>query len=170
MYYLNIYDSPLGPLLLYSDGKSLTDLWLEKRPHFPEEIRNRPVQQQDLPIFHDVRNWLDCYFSGDRPTPDELPLKPEGTDFQLAVWHRLCQIPYGETTTYGTLARQFSPPGGRMSPQAIGGAVGRNPISIIIPCHRVVGADGSLVGYGGGVNNKRWLLLHEGIAQPALIS
>ena len=110
-------------------------------------------------------NDADRYFAGEKPSPLELPLAPAGTPFQRAVWEQLEQIPYGATTTYGAIAQTLARAMGRpsLSPQAVGSAVGRNPISIVIPCHRVVGADSSLTGYAGGLERKKWLLQHEGV-------
>ncbi len=150
MFYSTHYLSPVGPLELICDGQALTEL----RP------KPAPVQweQEDsLPIFTSVRNWLDAYFSGN-PRPVDFPLAPAGTDFQKRVWSLLLTVPYGETATYGQLARQL---GKTMSPQAVGQAVGRNPIGIIIPCHRIVGAKGQLTGYAWGIEIKKWLLAHE---------
>lgn len=112
------------------------------------------------PIFLQTIQWLDRYFAGKQPSPDELSLAPMGSPFRQAVWKHLCQIPYGETTTYGAIARTMAAEMGRasMSAQAVGGAVGHNPISIIIPCHRVLGSDGGLIGYAGGLAVKQWLL------------
>ena len=118
-----------------------------------------------LPVFDAARDWLARYFAGEKPMPSELPLCPIGGEFRQRVWSLLCQIPYGETTTYGALARALAAQMGRpsMSSQAVGGAVGHNPISIIIPCHRVVGSGGSLTGYAGGIAAKLRLLEHEGV-------
>lgn len=124
------------------------------------------VKRDDrLAIFAQTKCWLDRYFAGERPAPGELPLAPEGGEFRQIVWRLLCEIPYGETTTYGALAVQAAAELGRpsMSAQAVGGAVGHNPISIVIPCHRVLGVNGSLTGYAGGLEAKRYLLRLEGI-------
>lgn len=165
MYYRTGYDSPVGPLMLASDGTSLTGLWMEGQKYFGSAIREELVQRDDLPVFAMARTWLERYFSKERPDPSELPLAPQGGEFRQAVWELLCQIPYGELTTYGHLAKEMAARLGRasMSAQAVGGAVGHNPISIIIPCHRVVGSDGSLTGYAGGLEKKRYLLSLEGI-------
>lgn len=144
--------SPLGMLLLTSDGTALTGLWMEAQEVIPEGI-----QRDDLPVFLAAKAWLGDYFDGCCRELD-FPLKPAGTDFQKQVWKLLLTIPWGETTTYGALAGQIGP---KMSAQAVGQAVGRNPISIMIPCHRVVGAKGKLTGYAGGLENKKWLLRHE---------
>lgn len=151
--YCTTYDSPLGPLFLTSNGEALTGLWLQTQP-IP---KTQYEECHGLPVFEETRAWLDRYFRGGHPEIN-LPLSPSGTEFQRKVWEILRRIPYGETTSYGAIAREISP---TMSAQAVGGAVGRNPISIIIPCHRVVGAKGQLTGYTGGLENKIWLLRHE---------
>ena len=117
----------------------------------------------DLPVFTQAKGWLDRYFAGERPAIGELPLAPNGTAFRQRVWRKLAEIPYGQVRTYGDLAREIAQEDGKekMSSQAVGGAVGHNPISIIIPCHRVVGTTGSLTGYAGGIDKKIWLLKHE---------
>ena len=150
------YNSPLGGMTLTSDGTALTALDFDDTGDCIRGI------QKDLPVFEETLHWLDLYFSG--KVPDFLPpLAPIGTAFQQMVWEMLRAIPYGETTTYGRIAAQIAAArGGRMSAQAVGGAVGRNPISILIPCHRVIGADGSLTGYAGGMVRKEFLLRLEG--------
>ena len=166
MYQTTTYASPVGELTLASDGTALTGLWLEGQKYFGgtsgEELA---PGQPDLPVFQAARAWLDRYFSGKEPLPSELPLAPSGGEFRKLVWELLCEIPYGEVTTYGALAKKAAAKLGRssMSSQAIGGAVGHNPISIIIPCHRVVGSNGSLTGYAGGLDVKRALLKLEGL-------
>ncbi len=160
MYQTTTYASPVGELTLASDGTALTGLWLEGQKYFGGTSGEELVPgQPDLPVFQAARAWLDRYFTGEKPSPAELTLAPAGTPFQRAVWEKLQTIPYGAVTTYGALAREL----GGASPRAVGSAVGRNPISIIIPCHRVVGADGSLTGYAGGVERKQRLLTHEGV-------
>lgn len=155
------YSSPLGTLLLTSDGVSLTGLWMDTQPRPSTELSKK----DDLPVFRRTKEWLDAYFRGEKPSVSTLPLAPYGTTFQKQVWSILLQIPYGESRTYGDIAREIAARRGirRMSAQAVGGAVGRNPISIIIPCHRCMGANGQLTGYAGGLGKKRWLLRHEGI-------
>ena len=150
--------SPLGELTLASDGKHLTGLWLPEQRFFAGTLSPDAAQKDDLPVFELARRWLKAYFSGQKPDVSQIPLAPKGTLFRQRVWQRLREIPYGETVTYGQIARELGEP---MSPQAVGGAVGRNPISIIIPCHRVVGTGGSLTGYASGLAAKQWLLKHE---------
>ena len=159
MTYTTHYSSPLGKIILVSNGTALTEL------DFAEDVSAASATrtQKDLPVFEEVSRWLDAYFAG--RDPGALPpLAPHGTAFQQAVWKILRRIPYGTTTTYGRIAAHIAAArGGRMSAQAVGGAVGRNPISIIIPCHRVIGADGSLTGYAGGLDKKEYLLRLEGV-------
>ena len=165
MYY-TAYHSPVGLLTLASDGQSLTGLWIQGQKYHGS-VNGPMVEAKGLWVFELAEDWLDRYFSGERPDPCVLPLSPAGSDFRRAVWRMLCQIPYGQVTTYGQLARRI---GDRMSPQAVGGAVSHNPISIIIPCHRVVGADGSLTGYAGGLDVKTRLLALEGVPISQLSS
>lgn len=157
MQYHMLYPSPLGQLLLISDGSSLTGLWMDKAPP-PESIPG-----EGLPVLLQTKGWLDAYFRGEAPEIT-IPLAPEGTPFQKRIWQFLLEVPYGGTCTYGELAGRAAEAMGkeRMSSQAVGGAVHRNPISIIIPCHRCIGADGTLTGYAGGLQRKQWLLRHEG--------
>ena len=156
--------SPLGTLLLAAEEDRLLGLWLEGQKHFaaslPEERREDPAH----PVLRSAEAWLERYFAGERPSPGELILAPRGSEFQRLIWSLLTEIPYGETVTYGELAARAARRLGqeKTAPRAAGGAVGRNPISIIIPCHRVLGAGGSLTGYAGGLERKRWLLRHEG--------
>ncbi len=163
-------DSPLGPIPIASDGERLAGLWLAGQKYFAATVREPLEERPDLPIFSRVRAWLNAYFAGKRPAIAELPLAPAGSDFRKAVWDILCAIPYGHCTTYGTIARQMALRLGktRMSAQAIGNAVGHNPISVIIPCHRVVGANGNLTGYAGGLDKKVWLLSREGVDMSRL--
>lgn len=162
--YVTTYPSPLGELVLASDGAALTGLWFQGQKYFGSTLIE-PVSRQEVPPFDEVRRWLDAYFDGKEPSFTPL-LRYGGTPFQMVVWEALRDIPYGTTVTYGQLARQVAERLGRthMAAQAVGGAVGHNPISLIIPCHRVVGADGSLTGYAGGLERKRRLLLLEGTA------
>ena len=155
------YDSPLGGILLAADESGLTGFWFDGGKHFAEELPAAHIRRE-TPILAEAKRWLDIYFTGREP--DFLPpLHPAGSLFQQAVWALLLQIPYGQTVTYGQLAARLAAERGlaRMSAQAVGGAVGRNRISLIIPCHRVLGADGSLTGYAGGLDRKARLLAWE---------
>ena len=158
MTYIQHYDSPLGGILLAADDVGLTGLWFDGEPYFAEGLDPEHTAQK-TPILQQAERWLEVYFSGREPdfTP---PLHPVGSDFQRAVWQLLLQIPYGQTTTYGALAGELARQRGltHFSAQAVGGAVGHNRVSIIIPCHRVVGSGGSLTGYAGGLENKIKLL------------
>lgn len=158
MTYTQHYDSPLGGILLAADEEGLTGLWFDGQKYFARTLP-KEYAESETPVLCEAKRWLDIYFSGREPdfTP---PLHPVGSAFQQAVWALLLGIPYGKTTTYGTLARKLAEKQGltHMSAQAVGGAVGHNDISLIIPCHRVVGANGSLTGYAGGVDKKIKLL------------
>lgn len=164
MYYATDFESPLGRLRLASDGEALTGLWIEGQKYFGGAMKGM-AEDDALPVFEKTKDWLCRYFAGKRPKISELPLAPIGGEFRQGVWQILCGIPYGQVTTYGEIAKKMAEKMGRtsMSAQAAGGAVGHNPISIIIPCHRVVGANGSLTGYAGGIDKKIWLLEHEGV-------
>lgn len=144
------------------DGQALTGIWFDGQKYFPQDLLSRNEQLED-PVFDRTREWLILYFQGQVPTFTP-PLAPRGTPFRKAVWEILLEIPYGRVTTYGEIARRMAARLGRpsMSAQAVGGAVGHNPISIIIPCHRVVGSSGSLTGYAGGLEKKAALLALEG--------
>ncbi len=162
------YDSPLGGMLLAADEVGLTGLWFEGQKYFADTLPQEHVQRE-TPVLAETRRWLDVYFSGREP--DFLPpLHPLGSPFRQAVWELLLQIPYGRTVTYGDLARQLAERQGlpHMSAQAVGGAVGHNHISILIPCHRVVGSGGSLTGYAGGIDKKIRLLELEGADMTGL--
>ncbi len=164
MIYYCEHPSPVGKLFLASRGEALAGLWIEGQKYFKGSIKEEFCENSSLEIFTLAKRWLDGYFDGKNPSPEALPLEPEGSAFRKAVWKLLLRIPYGELTTYGAIAKQIAKESGRttMSSQAVGGAVGHNPISIIIPCHRVVGASGSLTGYAGGIGIKEKLLLLEG--------
>lgn len=162
MVYTCHYDSPLGGILLAADEIGLTGLWFDGQKYFARKLPPEHIQQE-TPLLREAVRWLDIYFVGQEP--DFLPpLHPEGSEFQRSVWEILLTIPYGQTTTYGAIAKQLAEMRGvpRMSAQAVGGAVGHNRISILIPCHRVVGANGSLTGYAGGIGKKEKLLELEG--------
>ncbi len=148
------FPSPIGEILLTSDGEALTGLWLDTQT--PRTVLGG--RQDDLPLFCAVRDWLEGYFLGNPPAI-AFPMAPAGTPFQQTVWQHLRAIPWSETTTYGAIAKAISQ---TMSAQAVGQAVGRNPISIIVPCHRCVGVGNRLTGYDGGLKKKQWLLNHEG--------
>lgn len=154
------YDSPIARFLLAEQEGNLIGLWMMGQKYYPK-LDN--LIWQDTPVLKQTARWLDRYFSGQQPDIGELPLAPEGSAFRQDVWKILCRIPYGKTTTYGEIAKELARERGLdgMSAQAVGGAVGHNPISVIIPCHRVVGSDGSMTGYAGGVERKRWLLEYE---------
>lgn len=150
--------------MMASDGENLTGLWFEEQKYYASTISEK-VLEKKIPIFEKTIQWLERYFHGERPRITELQLAPQGSLFRKEVWRILCEIPYGEVLTYGEIAKMIAEKRGieRMSAQAIGGAVGHNPISIIIPCHRVIGSNGSLTGYAGGLELKKKLLEHEGI-------
>ena len=158
MKYYYHYESPLGGMTMASDGEHLTGLWFDGQKYFGATLGDAP-KETTLPVFEQTARWLDLYFSGEAPdfTP---PLSTDATPFRRAVWDILLTIPYGQTITYGDIAKTLAKTHGKaaMSAQAVGGAVGHNPISLIIPCHRVIGADGSLTGYAGGVEKKAKLL------------
>ena len=145
------YASPVGTLYLTADEGGLTGIWMHRSA------------TEGFPVLRQAAHWLDAYFAGN-PTDADFPLNPHGTSFQQQVWQLLLAIPYGQTRTYGEIAREMALLTGKekMSAQAVGQAVGANPISILIPCHRVVGAGGNLTGYAGGLPKKEWLLRHEG--------
>ena len=161
MQYTTQYQSPLGPILLAADDKGLTGLWLEGQKYYAYELKDAQ-EKNSLPVFEAAKHWLSVYFSGQEPN-FSVPLHLIGTEFQKEVWEILCTIPYGHTMTYGEIAKLLAKEKGilRMSAQAVGGAVGHNKISIIVPCHRVVGANGNLTGYGGGIDKKVRLLTLE---------
>ena len=181
---LTHYDSPLGGITLASDGTALVGLWFDGQRHFGETLRSEhavvetrhgtslrstPVEtfhETSLPsVINETFRWLDTYFSGG--IPDFTPsIVLRGSEFRQAVWRMLQTIPYGQTMTYGDIARQLAAEWGipKVSARAVGGAVGHNSISLIVPCHRVIGADGSLTGYAGGMERKAWLLRMESTA------
>nr|WP_326184090.1 methylated-DNA--[protein]-cysteine S-methyltransferase [uncultured Oscillibacter sp.] len=167
MTYLTELSSPLGLLRLASDGDSVTGLWLEGQKYFAATLEDETREAPELPVFRQTAAWLDTYFAGEIP-PALPPLAPKGSPFRQAVWKLLLDIPRGRTTTYGALARTLREQGVSAAPQSVGGAVGHNPISILIPCHRVVGTNGSLTGYAGGIAAKRKLLELEGVDMTGL--
>ena len=162
MTFIQHYDSPLGGILLAADEIGLTGLWFDGQKYFARGL-SPEREERELPVLLEAKRWLDIYFTGKEP--DFLPpLHSIGSAFRQLVWELLLQVPYGKTTTYGEIARRLAEKQKlpRMSAQAIGGAVGHNEISIIIPCHRVVGTNGSLTGYAGGIERKIVLLCLEG--------
>ena len=161
MHYINHYHSPLGTILLAADDTGLTGLWFEGQKYFAQGL-DKETEEKEFSVFQTARRWLDVYFSGQKPD-FQVPLHFQGTTFQKEVWEILLSIPYGETTTYGAIAKQLAVKRGlpHLSAQAVGSAVGHNKISIIVPCHRVIGADGSLTGYAGGIWRKEKLLALE---------
>ena len=167
MPFMTTLPSPVGTLTLASDGEALTGLWLEGQKYFGAGLPDTAVRAAELPVFQAAEAWLAAYFSKS-PLPALPPLAPRGTSFRQAVWQLLREIPYGTVTTYGALAQTLRDRGISAAAQAVGGAVGRNPISILIPCHRCVGSGGSLTGYAGGVARKRFLLELEGADMTGL--
>lgn len=161
MQYISHYRSPLGDILLAADQNCLTGLWFEGQKYFALHL-DKEREEKEIPVFEKTKEWLDIYFSGKEPD-FTVTLRFIGTDFQKEVWKILCSIPYGQTMTYGEIAGKLAEKRGKksMSAQAIGGAVGHNRISILVPCHRVVGSDGSLTGYAGGIEKKVKLLTLE---------
>ena len=154
--------SPLGPITLAAEGDMLIGLWLEGQKYFGAGLALSPGE---APVLDSARRWLERYFAGEQVSHLDLPLAPPGTPFRRKVWRRIADIPYGSTLSYRELAEEMD-----STPRAIGGAVGHNPISIIIPCHRVIGSDGSLVGYAGGLEAKKFLLKLEGVVLPEIES
>ena len=156
------YDVPYGRYVMAAEDGALTGLWLEGQKYFPSGL---PEPSGESEIFARTRRWLDAYFAGRQPELSTLPLAPRGSAFAQSVWRLLLEIPYGQTVTYGQLAKRLAKQRGlsQLSAQAVGGAVGHNPISIIIPCHRVLGAKNQLTGYAGGLDVKTFLLKLEGI-------
>lgn len=162
MRYTDNYVSPMGNIVLAGDGTALTGLWFEGQKWFGAGLTDG-AERAELPVFGQTKKWLDIYFGGGEPafTP---AVALRGSEFQIAVWNVLSAIPYEKTVTYGEIAKNLTAVTGRKtSARAVGSAVGRNPVSIIVPCHRVLGADGSLTGYAGGVERKRELLRLEGV-------
>ncbi len=154
-----IYPSPLGDITLSAENGKLTGLYFEGQRRACGE-----GEAGDCPVFEAAEKWLDAYFAGARPAPEMLPMEVRGSEFQRRVWELLQEIPYGETISYGGIAARIAAERGlkTMSAQAVGTAVGRNPLSIIIPCHRILAANKAIGGYAGGIERKIWLLRHEG--------
>ena len=170
MTFIQHYDSPLGGILLAADAVGLTGLWFDGQKYFARGLSSER-EERELPVLLEAKRWLDIYFTGKEP--DFLPpLHPVGSPFRQSVWEILLRIPYGKTVTYGEIARRLAEKSGRarVSAQAVGGAVGHNGISILIPCHRVVGTGGSLTGYAGGIDKKVRLLELEGADMRGLFA
>ena len=154
--YTAVIDTPLGKIQAAASDKALRGLWFIGQKYFPLNTKDW-LNKPGHPIFVSLKAWLKDYFAGKKPKA-HIPLSPEGSDFRQAVWKLLLEIPCGKTVTYGAIAARLSSAGKKKAAQAVGGAVGHNPISLIIPCHRVIGADGSLTGYAGGIDKKQALL------------
>lgn len=164
MMYLEEYDSPIGKLTLVSNEHELIAIWIEQQKYFLNHLEHEQIKKENVPVLKRTKNWLDRYFSKKCPCCQELPLSPIGSDFQKSVWKILCTIPYGTVVTYQEIAKKYEEKTGRKtSPRAIGNAVGHNPISIVIPCHRVIGKNGKLTGYAGGIERKKQLLQLEDV-------
>ena len=169
MDYTAHYNSPLGSITMASEGTALIGLWFDGQKYFADSLDPSHEERPELSIFAETRRWLDLYFSGRDPGFTPSVVLRTDSDFRREVWEQLLAIPFGCTLTYGEIAQRIAAARGRrsMSAQAVGGAVGRNPVSLIIPCHRVVGANGTLTGYAGGIKRKAWLLAMEGACRPA---
>ncbi|MDR1163325.1 MAG: methylated-DNA--[protein]-cysteine S-methyltransferase [Candidatus Accumulibacter sp.] len=165
MFYSTTHASPLGRITLASDGTNLVGVWFDGQKYFAATLKGTVEEDPGVPVFDSAKKWLDAYFAGKNPALSGLPLAPAGSTFRKAVWDILREIPYGQCTTYGEIAKTMAARMGKknMSSRAVGGAVGHNPISIVIPCHRVVGANGNLTGYAGGIDRKVKLLELEGV-------
>ena len=163
MIHTAFYDAPYGRYMMAAEDGALTGVWLEGQKYFPSDLPEPSGEEAE--IFAHTRRWLDAYFAGLQPDVSALPIAPRGSAFAQSVWQLLLEIPYGQTVSYGQLAKRLAEQRGltRMSAQAVGGAVGHNPLSIIIPCHRVLGAKNQLTGYAGGLDVKTFLLKLEGV-------
>ncbi len=160
MLYKTYYKSPVGNLMLVSDGDNLVGLYMENQKYYLNGLKQELTSKDNLQVFENTKKWLDRYFEKEKPSIKEIPIAPKGGEFRQKVWKILCEIPYGQTITYGEIAKRIAKQMNKekMSAQAVGNAVGHNPISIIIPCHRVIGKNGSLTGYAGGIERKKMLL------------
>ena len=170
MIYTDTYKSPIGNLLIASKDNKLVGVWMEKQKYYLSNFKEEIVETKNLEILVKTKKWLDRYFNGENPDINELEINPIGSEFRKSVWEILKNIPYGEVITYNDIAKELARQKEikKMSAQAVGGAVGHNPISIIIPCHRVVGTNGSLTGYAGGIKKKIYLLEHEKVNMDKL--
>ena len=169
MIYTTHYKSPIGDILLASKNNKLIGLWIEGQKYYLSNLKDE-IKEEEKEILIKTKDWLDRYFKGEEPSINELDLNPLGSNFRKSVWKILREIPYGEVITYKDIADTIAKQKGlkKMSSQAVGGAVSHNPISIIIPCHRVVGSNGSLTGYAGGIDKKVYLLKHEKVNMEEL--
>ena len=165
MFYSTTHPSPVGTMTLACDGGNILGLWLDGQKYHGDTIFKEMAEKSDIPVFDAAKKWLDRYFAGKNPSIANLLLAPIGGEFRQGVWSILLEIPYGEVITYGDIATKMAKKMKKkqMSAQAVGGAVGHNPISIIIPCHRVIGSNGSLTGYASGIDKKIKLLQLEGV-------
>lgn len=153
------YPSPLGTISLLADEHGLLGCYFVGQKYFENGYRDQAIVEGDSIFLADATAWLDAYFAGENPKAEDVVLAPQGMAFQQSVWQVLREIPYGKTMTYGEIAQKIQ----CASAQAVGGAVGKNPLSVFVPCHRVLGSQGQLTGYAGGLERKRWLLSHEGV-------
>lgn len=165
MYFCSEYISPVGKMTIASNENALVGLWLDGQKYFMDILQGKEYKISESEVIILAKNWLDKYFNNEKPEIKDLPIEFSGTDFRIAIWNILTEIPYGEIITYGDIAKRIAKLRGieAMSSQAVGGAVGHNPVSVIVPCHRVIGANGRLTGYAGGIDIKRKLLMHEGL-------
>lgn len=163
MIYTSTYTSPIGDILLASQNNELIGLWFKGQKYYMNSLKEEIEEKNDEKTLMKAKKWLDKYFKGEKPSIKELSLNPDGSEFRKKVWQILCEIPYGQTLTYKEIALKLAKENGlnSMSAQAVGSAVGHNPISIIIPCHRVIGSNGKLTGYAGGLDKKEYLLKLE---------
>ena len=160
--YKTYYASPIGQILILTDANALLELWLENQKYFGAGYDLEQAQQGETEVSRRVFAWLDAYFKGENPATDEIPLAPQVTEFRSKVLTVLQKIPYGQTATYSDILRELQAEYGKIgSARAVGGAIGHNPISLLIPCHRIVGSDGKLTGYAGGLDKKAFLLKLE---------
>ena len=165
MYYYYIYNFPIEKLTVASNEENIVGLWLDGQKYYMDILKGKEYQEKETETIKLAKKWLDKYFGKEKPEISELPIELIGSDFRKQIWKILSEIPYGKVITYRDIAKQIAEQKGikTMSAQAVGGAVGHNPISVIIPCHRVVGTNGSLTGYAGGIKNKIKLLELEGV-------
>lgn len=162
MIYITYYKSPIENILLAAKNEKLIGAWFENQNNNLLNFKDEIKETEKNEILIKTKKWLDKYFNGEKPSILDLEIEPIGGEFRQRVWNILCEIPYGKTITYGDIAKRIAKETNKkMSAQAVGGAIGHNPIAIIIPCHRVIGASGNLTGYAGGIERKAFLLKHE---------